>query len=183
MSFSDKYGWGRPEPVLLPPTPGRLLVATPELPDPAFSHTVVLLIAAQHGGWLGVVLNRPSDSRVDEVLPRWADHVSAPAVMFFGGPVELDSVVGLSSNNQTVDLAGDLPSSLDEPDLRLFAGSSQWSSEQLEIEIDEGSWWVFESEHGDATTADPSTLWPRVLRRQGGRTAWFALATANPAFN
>ena len=109
MSFSDKYGWGRPEPVLLPPTPGRLLVATPELPDPAFSHTVVLLIAAQHGGWLGVVLNRPSDSRVDEVLPRWADHVSAPAVMFFGGPVELDSVVGLSSNNQTVDLAGDLP--------------------------------------------------------------------------
>lgn len=180
--MTDPSDWG-PDAPRLPPAPGRLLVATPELPDPAFSHTVVLLLAAQDEGSLGIVLNRPSDSRVDEVLPRWADHVSAPGVMFFGGPVGLDSVVGLSSENRTVDLAGDLPSELEEPDLRLFAGSAGWGAEQLEIEIQDGSWWVFESEPGDATTSDPSTLWPRVLRRQGGRTAWFALATANPTFN
>ena len=180
--MSDPFDFGL-DPPRLAPAPGRLLVATPELPDPAFSHTVVLLLAAQNDGALGIVLNRPSDSRVDEVLPRWGDHVSAPAVMFFGGPVGLDSVVGLSSKNETVDLAGDLPSSLDEPDLRLFAGSAGWSAEQLGIEVAEGSWWVFESEPGDATSTDPSTLWPRVLRRQGGRTAWFALATANPTFN
>lgn len=172
-----------PDVALLSPAPGRLLVATPELPDPAFSHTVVLLLAARDEGSLGIVLNRPSATRVDEVLPRWADHVSAPGVMFFGGPVGLDSVVGLSSVNCTVDLSGDLPSELAEPDLRLFAGSAGWGAEQLEIEIEDGSWWVFESEPGDATTTDPSTLWPRVLRRQGGRTAWFALATANPTFN
>ena len=37
---------------------GRLLVATPALRDPNFERTVVLLVAHEEGGALGVVLNR-----------------------------------------------------------------------------------------------------------------------------
>lgn len=169
--------------VSLKPAAGRLLVATPELPDPAFAHTVVYLLAVGPDGALGVVLNRPSDTRVDEVLPRWADAVAPPGVMFFGGPVGLDAVVGLSATNQTVDLTGDVSDEAGSLVVRLFAGSAGWGADQLDMEIEDGSWWVFEAEPGDAVSSDPSDLWPRVLRRQGGRTAWFALATANPTFN
>lgn len=175
---------GDPFPV---PTAGRLLVATPDLTDPNFSHTVVLLLAVRPEGALGIVLNRPSDRRVDDVLPRWADRVAAPGVVFFGGPVGLDAVVGLSAQG-AVDLddamAGEfVPDDDGVSEIRLFAGSAGWGPDQLDLEIAQGSWWVFDSEPGDVTTSDPETLWQRVLRRQSGRTAWFALATADPAYN
>jgi putative transcriptional regulator len=92
-------------------------------------------------------------------------------------------VIGLTSTG-SVDLSDDPDSQLlGDSSLRLFAGSAGWGAAQLEREIDEGSWWVFEAEPDDVQSSDPSGLWARVLRRQGGRTAWFALATANPTFN
>ncbi len=166
----------------LPPAPGRLLVATPDLADENFTHTVIVLLAVRPEGVLGVVLNRPSDTRVEEVLPRWSDHVVPPGVMFLGGPVGLDSVIGLTATG-TVDLTDEAALDEPRPGLRLFAGSAGWGADQLDQEIAQGSWWVFEGEADDITTSDPATLWPRVLRRQPGRTAWFALATADPNFN
>ena len=165
---------------LLDPAPGRLLVATPELVDPNFTHTVVYLLAVQDAGALGVVINRPSDTTVGEVMPQFSDAAVAPRVMFLGGPVGLDSVIGLGSMG-TVDLAGD--DDVEEASIRLFAGSAGWGPGQLDDEIDSGSWWVFESGPDDLLTEHPSRLWSEVLRRQGGVTAWFALATASPQFN
>ena len=43
---------------------GRLIVANPQLPDPNFDRTVVLVLAHGAEGALGVVLNRPSDTLV-----------------------------------------------------------------------------------------------------------------------
>lgn len=169
------------------PLAGRLLVATPDLGDPNFSHTVVLLLAVQPEGVLGIVLNRPSDRRVDDVLPRWSAQVAAPAVMFFGGPVGLDQVIGLSAHG-AVDLEdavnGDIPMDDDgSSEIRLFAGSAGWGPDQLDAEIADGAWWVFDAEPGDVTSSDPEKLWQRVLRRQRGVTSWFALATADPSLN
>lgn len=164
------------------PKAGKLLVATPELADPHFSHTVVLLLAVQNDGVLGVVLNRPSEMPVVEVMPEWASDVTSPSVLFQGGPVGIDSVIGLTPsgaiNLHKVDEIdfGDL-------ELRLFAGSAGWGSAQLQGEIAQGCWWVFDAEPDDVTTQEPATLWSRVLARQSGRIAWFAHATANPAFN
>lgn len=169
------------------PLPGRLLVATPDLADPNFTHTVVLLLAVRPEGAVGVVLNRASDRRVDDVLPRWADRVATPAVMFFGGPVGLDSVVGLSAHG-AVDLDDAMLGEMVPDDdgasaIRLFAGSAGWGPDQLDFEIAQGSWWVFDAEPGDVTTSDPETLWPRVLRRQQGITSWFSLAVGDPSLN
>ena len=167
----------------LSPSTGLLLVATPELADPNFTHTVIFLLAVRAEGALGVVLNRPSLTRVDEVLPRWAATAGPPAVMFFGGPVGLESVIGLVGT-APVDLNGEPTIEVETAStLRLFAGSAGWGEDQLAAEIEAGSWWVFEAEDSDVHTSDPSNLWAEVLRRQGGRTAWFALATASPDFN
>jgi hypothetical protein len=51
---------------------GKLLIASPSLPDPNFSRTVVLMIQHDKDGAFGIVLNRPSGKMVEEI---W-DHVS-----------------------------------------------------------------------------------------------------------
>ncbi|MGN6129879.1 MAG: YqgE/AlgH family protein, partial [Nocardioidaceae bacterium] len=74
---------------------GSLLVATPSLLDPNFERAVVLLLDLDANGALGVVLNRPSEVPVGEVLPAWADGVTAPNVLFAGGPVSTDSALAV----------------------------------------------------------------------------------------
>jgi putative transcriptional regulator len=78
------------------PLKGRLLVANPAMPDPNFHRTVVLVLAHQGDGALGVVLNRPSDLEVDSPLPRWERLVADPAVVFVGGPVAPGAAICLA---------------------------------------------------------------------------------------
>ena len=69
---------------------GQLLVATPTLKDPNFDRTVVLLVAHEAGGALGVVLNRATEVPVAEVLGGWSSLAREPSVLFEGGPVQPD---------------------------------------------------------------------------------------------
>jgi putative transcriptional regulator len=76
---------------------GRLLVATPLLVDPNFRRTVVLILDHDEDGSLGVVVNRPTTIDVAQVLEQWAELTTAPGVVFQGGPVALDSALGLAA--------------------------------------------------------------------------------------
>ncbi|MER5259335.1 MULTISPECIES: YqgE/AlgH family protein [unclassified Streptomyces] len=75
---------------------GRLLVATPALADPNFDRAVVLLLDHDEEGSLGVVLNRPTPVDVADILDGWGDLAGAPGVVFQGGPVSLDSALGVA---------------------------------------------------------------------------------------
>jgi len=183
---------------------GRLLVATPLIADPTFERTVVLLLAHGAEGAFGVVLNRPSDTSVEKVVPAWASAAQAPGVVFVGGPVAPDTLLGLGQPDArlaegatlvaggcgTVDLRAD-PDDPDDPDaptsrwaaVRLFAGSAGWAAGQLEDELAEGAWWPVDACDGDALTTDPDRLWPLVLRRQRGEVAWFANHPSDPSAN
>src|SRR5262252_2966679 len=77
------------------PVPGRLLVATPPLVDPNFDRTVVLMLEHSEDGAIGVVLNRPSDTPIDDVLPEWRSLAAPPSAVFVGGPVSPDAVIAL----------------------------------------------------------------------------------------
>jgi putative transcriptional regulator len=179
---------------------GQLLLATPTLLDPNFHRAVILLLDHGDHGAMGVALNRPLEVRVDAVLPTWQPHVTDPAVLFQGGPVGLDSALGL------VALPGDRPEpdgirrldgslalvDLDtEPEtvvpflsgVRVFAGYAGWESDQLEREIRDGSWYVVPSEPRDPFSPDPSQLWRQVLRRQPGDLSYVASFPEDPALN
>ena len=177
---------------------GRLLVATPLIGDPSFERTVVLLLDHGDEGAFGMVLNRPSEVPVDEVAPEWAGHVSAPGVLFIGGPVRSEQVLGLARAHDRhaehfESIVGDL-GTVDlhqEPDdgpsnwegLRLFAGSAGWAPGQLEDELAEGAWWAVDAVPDDVLTSRPDDLWARVLRRQPGEVAWFANCPRDPSAN
>jgi putative transcriptional regulator len=174
---------------------GRLLVATPDLRDPNFSRTVVLMLEHGDDGALGVVLNRPIELAVADVLPDWADLSSAPACLFVGGPVAPTAVIGLGRGDGPVfqplfDGLGTLDLDLDPvlyaasmASFRVFVGYAGWAPGQLELELAAGGWLVLDLAPDDPFSSDPAALWQAVLRRQGGRVAMFASAPEDPSTN
>jgi putative transcriptional regulator len=186
--------------VSAPFTTGRLLVATPAIEEGVFRRSVVLVLHHGDDGAQGLVLNRPIEADIGAVLPGWEEHASRPATMFQGGPVQLDSALGLvavpgDSPEPTgvrrlfgavalVDL--DTPPPLVAPEvaaLRIFAGYAGWSPGQLEDELDTGSWYVVDPESGDVFTDTPDGLWRRVLRRQPEPLRWVAWFPSDPELN
>lgn len=183
-------------------TRGRLLVATPTpLADPNFDRTVVFMLEHSAEGALGLILNRPSELPVDEPLPPWAGIATAPSVVFVGGPVAPESVIGLvegtpASGVGTAEGWADVTQGLAsvdlsrEPDsvgavehLRVFGGHSGWAPGQLDVEIEAGGWFVVDATRDDVFSPEPENLWRTVLARQRGRLAWFANAPDDPANN
>jgi len=184
---------------------GRLLVATPVLSDPNFRRTVVLVVEhEEEQGTLGVVLNRPTQVPVDQVLEPWMDLATSPSVVFSGGPVATNSALAVALVPGTDEPVGwhpldgspavarlglvdlDAPPGLLAPavaSLRVYAGYAGWSAGQLEAEISEGAWYVLPAEQGDAFCAEPERLWPAVLRRQGGELAYVATYPDDPSLN
>lgn len=165
-------------------TTGQLLVACPPLDDPNFDRTVVLMLEHNDVGALGVVLNRPRPEGEIEGLEAWWDRLAPPAVVFSGGPVETDALIALAHTDggwESLDLAGPPPDGV--RDVRIFRGYSGWSPGQLEYEIDEGAWMVFDAVPGDLVSVRPHELWRVVLRRQGGRLAWIADAPDHLSLN
>ncbi len=178
---------------------GRLVVATPTLVDPNFLRTVVLLLQHEPDqGAIGVVLTRPSGTALGEVLPRWHDLAAEPAVVFGGGPVQLEAAVGLARvrpgtpASETFAPLSLLPLGTVNLDaepfgevqaVRVFAGYAGWSAGQLEAEVDEGAWWVLDALPGDAFDGRPDRLWQQVLRRQGPPLAFAAAYPDDPRLN
>lgn len=182
------------------PQVGRLLVASPRLADPNFARTVVLILAYEPDeGALGVVLNRPSTTTVEEILWSWGPLAAEPPMVFVGGPVGAEGAIGLARGGSatadegwspvvgrlgTVDLARapvDLPTPIDA--VRVFSGHAGWGQGQLEAEVDEGAWVVLDAAPDDVLGAAPERLWRRVLRRQGGKLAWLANVPLDPRTN
>lgn len=155
------------------PSAGKLLVALPVLSDGIFDRSVVLLLTApsESEGPVGVILNQPTTTELDDVLPGWSTWAADPGVVFVGGPCEPEVAIAVAPGGpygfETVDLG-------EEPDgrpVRVFAGYAGWGPGQLQAELARGAWAVVDAEPGDATTAAAATLWRDVLARQGGQLA------------
>jgi putative transcriptional regulator len=174
---------------------GRLLVATPDLIDPNFYRTVVLVCAHDDEGAFGLILNRPLDASVAAHLEEWAEHVGEPPLIFEGGPVQRSTAIGLArgplNREWTIEVAAGFglinldedPSAGDLRDLRVFSGYTGWGAGQLEGEIATDGWFVVDRWPGDAFSTDPDELWRAVLGRQGRDLAIYANFPDDPAAN
>lgn len=179
---------------------GMLLLATPALRDPNFVDTVVLLLDVNDEGALGVVLNRPSQVLVADVLEPWCEVVAEPEVLFRGGPVGTDGALAVAQLRDPADppvgwrpVAGllgmvDLDTPIELVDgslsaMRVFAGYAGWGAGQLVGEVEEGSWYVVSGQAADAFRGDTSGLWRDVMRRQPGMLAWHVNRPVDPDMN
>ncbi len=169
---------------------GQLLIASPSLPDP-FARTVVLVVEHGAEGAMGVVLNRPSEHRVAEVVPPLAGLAGEDDLVYAGGPVGAGAIVALGEFVDRADaprlVVGDL--GLLDPDagspslrrLRVYAGYAGWAPAQLESEL-EREGWIVEPAHPDDPFREDD-LWAAALTRKGGSYALVARMPPDPSLN
>ena len=158
---------------------GCLLVASPQLLDPNFVQTVVLVIQHSEEGALGVVLNRWIPKTIQEL---WEEAQEPPCQnqqhVNIGGPVsgplmavhscedlgEIEVRPGLYFCAEKTHLEELV--SQGEHRCKLFVGHSGWAEGQLEAEIREGAWPVTPATL-DFVFLDEDQLWKRVTRHIG----------------
>jgi putative transcriptional regulator len=160
---------------------GVFLVAAHRLLDPRFSQTVILL--TQHGpqGAMGVIINRPTEHRLSDLLPEIEALQGRSDRLFFGGPVGVNAIVVLLQSAEEVELEhtervfGDVYFS-GSPEafayivgrekegeaIRGYAGYAGWAPGQLEGEIARGDWSILGADASTVFRKEPSTLWKEL---------------------
>jgi putative transcriptional regulator len=158
------------------PLTSILLVGGDDL-DPVFADSVVLVLNNLGPSPAGVIVNKPTKVAVAELFPEIKRLAQLHDKVYFGGPVELETVwfvfrataapknaiqacegVYLSGNRDLLlQLLG-----REHPmeGLRIFIGHSGWGPGQLEDEIAEGAWTLKRAEPAaifDDKPAHPST--------------------------
>ena len=176
---------------------GQLLIAGPTLKDPDFWRAVVLVVEHTEDGALGLVLNRPSQSKVGEAVPQLVALTDPDDEVLIGGPVNRSAVIVLADFEDRHDaaliafdnvgvLSSDAAFDLETAGVRrarVFAGHSGWGPGQLDGELDRGDWILEPANYGDAFTQTPEQLWQTVLERKGGSYALVARMPEDPSLN
>jgi putative transcriptional regulator len=177
---------------------GQLILASPALTDPNFARTVVLIAEHTAEGAMGLVLNRPAASTVEEAVPDLAWLTGGREPVYVGGPVAETAVIVLAEFDRP-ELAGAIvegdlgfigADADDEEHLagavrraRVFAGHAGWGPGQLEEELAEEAWIVEPPRREEVFTDAPKALWADVLRRKGRRYALLATMPPDPTLN
>jgi len=167
---------------------GRYLVASPDLQDTNFHHTVIYLLHHDAFGAMGLVINRlmaegPVGSLLDAFGIEGDPGSDALVKMHYGGPVEPESSLVLHRNdyqnvttadigNQLAvsssdDVLSDLASDKGPHESLFILGYAGWASEQLENEITAGSWFVVDADDALLFDDDIATKWQRALALRG----------------
>ncbi|WP_022928145.1 YqgE/AlgH family protein [Patulibacter americanus] len=174
---------------------GQLLVASPTIGDANFARTVVLIVDHDRDGALGIVLNRPTETAVEAVVPDIAPMFAPDDVVHDGGPVQPDSLLTVAEFRDPADAAllvlgrigmvrGDEdPRCPDVDRARAYAGYAGWAPEQLDAELEAADWLVVPAQPDDLFVPDASRLWHLALERMGGPYALLAHAPEDPSVN
>jgi putative transcriptional regulator len=170
------------------PLVGKMLIAMPTLTDPNFWHSVVLIGVHSHeDGAFGLVINRPLDVDLKEILSELGESVPEeryPEVLA-GGPVEpnhgfvlfegsqetpdeaalfVDGGLTVSGSTETLT---DLAMGKIESRYYLLLGYSGWYPGQLEQEIEENSWLVAPLDTSIVFEVPIEERWNAALRSIG----------------
>ena len=180
------------------PAPGMILIAPPMMEDPNFRRAVVFLCEYTETGSFGLILNRPLDAKLSDVLEGFDD---ASLRLRQGGPVQTDTlhflhklgdrVPGAIEVTDGVFWGGDFEmlkalitaGEASRQNVRFFLGYAGWSPTQLEAEIEQGGWILLPKAADVVFDDNPSELWRSSLRRLGGEYAVLANFPEDPRLN
>jgi len=157
---------------------GQLLIASGRLLDPNFARSVVLIVQHDEDGVLGVILNRPLEMSVAEACGPMVEAAGEiESAINQGGPCPGPLMVVHGDADAGGDRIADgiwftaerdpieqIMRAGTEP-AKYFANYSGWGLEQLEREINEGSWIVTPATPFDVFEAEPETHWNKLTAR------------------
>jgi putative transcriptional regulator len=166
-----------------------LLMAMPQVLDPFFHRSVVLLLHHEAEGSFGFIVNRPTGIKVGEILKGmdvgWRGREEI--VAYFGGPVQpnLGTVLfapvladGGGEDDTATEVVpgvaltqhiGDLSRLAEEPPdrFRLLLGYAGWGEGQLMEEILRNDWLTAPVDGDLIFAPDPDQVWAAALRSVG----------------
>ena len=157
--------------------PGKLLVAAPDLRDADFARSIVLIVQVDRQAAAGLMLNRPSNIRVEEVFPSIKGRSAA---VYAGGPIRLGVNTLIQTETQPKDgtllvqhvyLMADKSSqrkalaTAAHSAVRVYVGYCGWSTQQLLNEIASGFWRVISGDAALIFDPDPVSSWSRIVRK------------------
>ncbi len=173
---------------------GALLVAHPSMSDPNFRRAVLFVSAhdAMEGA-MGVILNRPLDKSVVDLVNDTPPDGLADVPVFLGGPVgknqlmfaafEWEDANGLRLNhNVNAEEAHDLVDQ-DPTLIRAFVGYAGWSAGQLEAEMKQRAWIVHKPTRAALAPERLPNLWFDIMRGLGPYYRLLAAAPDDPSLN
>ncbi len=174
------------------------LIARPGMPDPNFRETVVLVTQEESAEATGVVLNRPTNRSLAEMLPGERFKPFKEPI-FFGGPVAPQGLFAVFQADRFSGAAvrmlpglyfAVVPDSIDAllnnppPKIRFFSGYSGWAPGQLQAEFDRGDWLVVDADAETVFQKDTSRLWQDMVRRASAvRADAASLRSRRPTFS
>jgi len=161
---------------------GVLLVASPNLDDPNFRESVVLIVEHGPEGTVGLILNRSTNVLLSHALPDLTVLKGTSYRLFVGGPVEPTHLLLLfrlkeppADARSVFDgvYVGGTPKVLERiitqakptETFRAFAGFAGWAPGQLKYEMLQGGWATLPPDSIDIFDKDPAVLWSDCLGR------------------
>jgi putative transcriptional regulator len=168
-----------------------LLLSMPQLVDPNFSRTVVLLCKHNDDGALGLVVNRPlvTTGRVtvnldppvstDRELQVWVGGPVEPQrtwILVGEPPDRYEALRGMRiADDLYLSTSPDLLRRLLEPEppqlARLIVGYSGWGPGQLEAELEASAWLMSDVDRDLVFNTAPDRMWEAGIRRLGADPA------------
>ncbi|MBI4904274.1 MAG: YqgE/AlgH family protein [Acidobacteria bacterium] len=159
---------------------GKFLVAPRKALDPNFAETVVLIVQYDDDSTMGLIINQPSRGTVGQLFPQ-KKGLSGERV-YVGGPVGRSGMLGLLRTKEKpadaqhifedVYLVADkklfhesLATGAENKSFRVYLGYSGWAPGQLENELDNDMWHLFEGDVKTLFDRAPESIWPRLVRR------------------
>lgn len=192
----DLFDLDPPNP--MPPSRGTLLVSGPFLADPYFRRSVVLLCMHDEEGSFGLVLNRPIDMDVADLME---DMPPLSSSVGLGGPVQSGNLFYLHTLAPHVEgslhvvddihMGGDFEQLrallIASPKLakhvRFFVGHSGWDKGQLNNEIEQRAWLIHPANKRLVMRTRTARLWADTLRIMGPAYAPLANFPEDPSLN
>jgi putative transcriptional regulator len=165
------------------------LVARPELRDPIFKESVVLMfpssVGAGEGLVVGLIINKPARVALSEIFPNDKALENCSETAYFGGPVDHQALGVVFRSSKAAKqgallalLFDDVYVSFDAdfikgllkepkktPDLRLFVGRSEWSPSQLQNEMFMKAWYGVWAGKNLIFSPSPQSLWRKLVDR------------------
>ena len=165
----------------------QLLIAMPALQDPNFSRTVTYICEHGEQGAMGIVLNRPTDMRLADVLRHMKIEggfgEAGEQIVYLGGPVEeergfvLHTHAGAWDSTLEVNDAISITTSRDileamargdGPTHTLVAlGYAGWGAGQLERELQDNAWLSGPADQSILFELPPEQRWEAAARLLG----------------
>lgn len=156
----------------------------PQMIDPNFSKTVVLLAEYGAHGAFGLVLNRKMDEPAESIVT--ADeplHIHPGMYLYTGGPVEPTRAWILTANkaldfealevmpgvylSASPALVRKTLESAPEAGTRMVVGYAGWGAGQLDVELAQGSWLMAPVQTDLIFDISAETMWETAIRRLG----------------